>query len=123
MNYKLSLVIERRFNANASPDWPKPLKQWGAFGSPLIQSFGCSMAHAGPDSARKTNTQVYFLFAKVINERIEHARENVYFRFEKGKIKRIALAASLSFRAPLWLTARYARLCLEHECITCTGNK
>jgi hypothetical protein len=30
MNYKLSLVIERRVNANASPDWPKPLKQWGA---------------------------------------------------------------------------------------------
>ena len=73
MNYKLSLVIERRVNANASPDWPKPLKQWGAYGSPLIQSFGCSMAHAGPDSARKTNTQVYFRFAKGIIKRIAFA--------------------------------------------------
>jgi hypothetical protein len=59
-------MIGRRVNACASPDWPKPLYQWGAFGSPLIQSFGCSMAHAGPDSARKTNTQVYFSFAKGI---------------------------------------------------------
>jgi hypothetical protein len=54
MNYKLSLVIERCVNANASPDWPKPLKQWGACGFPCIQSFVWSMAHAGLDSTRKT---------------------------------------------------------------------
>jgi hypothetical protein len=75
MNYELSLVIERGVIANASPDWPKPLKQWGACSSPLIQSFGCSMAHAGPDSARKTNTQVYIRFAKGIIDRIAHARQ------------------------------------------------
>jgi hypothetical protein len=40
------LVISRRVNANASPDVPKPLYQWGGFASPLIQSFGCT------DSAR-----------------------------------------------------------------------
>ena len=36
------LVIIRRVNANASPDVPKPLYQWGGFASPLIQSFGCT---------------------------------------------------------------------------------
>jgi hypothetical protein len=108
-------MVGRTVNACASPDWPKPLYQWGACGTPLVHSFGCSMAHAGPDSdnqkdsARKTNTQVYF-------------------RFAKGIIKRIALAswrhlatldsctASLAVRAPLWLTPRCARLYLEHEC-------
>jgi hypothetical protein len=68
-------MIGRRVNACASPDWPKPLYQWGACGTPLIQSFGCSMAHAGPDSAHKTNTQVNFCFAKGIIKRIAHARQ------------------------------------------------
>jgi hypothetical protein len=40
------LVMSRRVNANASPDVPKPLYQWGGYASPLIQSFGCT------DSAR-----------------------------------------------------------------------
>jgi hypothetical protein len=42
----INLVISRRLNANASPDMPKPLYQWGGCASPLIQSFGCT------DSAR-----------------------------------------------------------------------
>jgi hypothetical protein len=36
-NVQFCLMIGRRVNACASPDWPKPLKQWGA-----------SMAHARP---------------------------------------------------------------------------
>jgi hypothetical protein len=40
-NVQFCLMIGRRVNACASPDWPKPLKQWG-------QSFGSSMAHARP---------------------------------------------------------------------------
>jgi hypothetical protein len=42
-NLQLCMVIGRRVNACASPDWPKPLYQWGGCASPLIQSFGCSM--------------------------------------------------------------------------------
>ena len=45
-NININLVISRRVNANASPDVPKPLYQWGGCASPLIQSFGCT------DSAR-----------------------------------------------------------------------
>jgi hypothetical protein len=45
-NINNNLVIIRRVNANASPDVPKPLYQWGGCASPLIQSFGCT------DSAR-----------------------------------------------------------------------
>jgi hypothetical protein len=45
-NININLLISRRVNANASPDVPKPLYQWGGFASPLIQSFGCT------DSAR-----------------------------------------------------------------------
>jgi hypothetical protein len=83
-----------------------------------------NLMHAGADSARKTDTQVYFRFVKGIIERIAHARQI--------HIKRIALAlwnqlakldlrlASLAVRAPLWLTHRFAQLYLEHECITCT---
>jgi hypothetical protein len=46
--HQFYLGISRRVNANASPDGPKPLYQWGGCASPLIQSFGCSMAHAVP---------------------------------------------------------------------------
>jgi hypothetical protein len=46
VNININLVICRRVNANASPDVPKPLYQWGGCASPLIQSFGCT------DSAR-----------------------------------------------------------------------
>jgi hypothetical protein len=42
VNIKINLVISRRVNANASPDVPKPLHQWGGCASPLIQSFGCT---------------------------------------------------------------------------------
>ena len=35
----------------------------------------------------------------------------------------LSVGASLAFRATLWLTTYFARLYLEHECITCTGNK
>jgi hypothetical protein len=113
MNFKLSLVIERRVNAKASPDWPKPLKQWGALAAAwrrqvrIVHATGVLSLRERDnrkDSVLKTNTQVYF-------------------RFAEGMIKRIALAPSLAVKAPLWLTPRYARLCLEHVCITCTGNK
>ena len=46
VNININMVISRRVNANASPDVPKPLYQWGGCASPLIQSFGCT------DSAR-----------------------------------------------------------------------
>jgi hypothetical protein len=46
VNINIILKISRGVNANASPDVPKPLYQWGGFASPLIQSFGCT------DSAR-----------------------------------------------------------------------
>jgi hypothetical protein len=46
VNINNNLVMSRRVNANASPDVPKPLYQWGGYASPLIQSFGCT------DSAR-----------------------------------------------------------------------
>ena len=39
-NININLVISRRVNANASPDVPKPLYQWGGCASfPLIQRF------------------------------------------------------------------------------------
>ena len=41
--HQFYLGISGSVNANASPDWPKPLYQWGGCASPLIQSFGCSM--------------------------------------------------------------------------------
>ena len=46
VNINTNVVISRRVNANASPDMPKPLYEWGGCASPLIQSFGCT------DSAR-----------------------------------------------------------------------
>jgi hypothetical protein len=46
VNININMVISRRVNANALPDVPKPLYQWGGCASPLIQSFGCT------DSAR-----------------------------------------------------------------------
>jgi hypothetical protein len=48
---RVYMDISRRVNANASPDVPKPLKQWGGCASPLIQSFGCT------DSARALRRQ------------------------------------------------------------------
>jgi hypothetical protein len=77
-------MIGIRVNACASPDWPKP------------QSFGGSMAHAGPDSTRKTNTQVYFRFAKGILEMIAHARQ-IYH----GNTLLSSIHALLAVRAPL----------------------
>jgi hypothetical protein len=46
VNININLVISSLVNANASPDMPKPLYQWGGCASPLIQRFGCT------DSAR-----------------------------------------------------------------------
>jgi hypothetical protein len=48
---RVYMDISRRVNANASPDVPKPLYQWGGCASPLIQSFGCT------DSARALRRQ------------------------------------------------------------------
>jgi hypothetical protein len=68
VRFYFCLMIGRRVNACASPDWPKPLKQWGACGSALIQRFGCSMAHAGPDSTRKTNTELWLQHGALTNQ-------------------------------------------------------
>jgi hypothetical protein len=51
VNININLVISSLVNANASPDMPKPLYQWGGCASPLIQSFGCT------DSARALRQQ------------------------------------------------------------------